>query len=881
MDFMRTVVLLGRSVCVVAAFLLTCDSASISYDGKSFLLDGKRIFIFSGELHYWRVPEEEWAGRIRRLKAAGLNTISTCVPWALHETKPGEIDLTDFENLLNLCKQEGVFVVARIGPAIGADLEFNGLPYWLIARQSPDVDRDGELYLRYAARWYNAVCSLVARHQATKGGPIILVQIDHEYENTLGKPSSGDPSHLRTLASAARERGIEVPLYINYRLWPPADIRGVLLALDTYPGSDCDSVSSALSRQREKWPDRPVCVSEFSVFRDYSTIGMAPVPAPDNLAAAYRGNVHAMLSSGACLINHYTAGGMWNFAYSRRRDLGSVYYPNAPLTVTGGFGGTYFFMRLVGQWLDSFGSGLLTAQRLPLEAVEIIPAESAGSTSERKGAGVAAEALASDGALYIFIREKQGKANSIGLQVRHSAMSQALTIPKDGHIPLSPRQSKILVAGIKLGDATLLYSTSEILTRGSLGGIHYAVFYGEPGTPGEIALTTSQPPSNSSKSIRVTSDGGVPRVNYVHSPEDQFVRIGKTIFAITTRERAARTWRVGQGDQSALLITDADFLGEPESTTTGVEADTACKPGECRVSALLATQPEQILLDGRKIRFSTDEGICRFNLETPSAPTVSLRLKRAKFASEAALPEGNAPWAELNMASALAQSGVFNPGFIRLRASAPREAIKSLSVKSNATPPHVLHVNQKPVLGSGGAGGEWVFGLDGRLNKAANELVLTLEFETVPELKISTSPEMDLRWEASPGLKGEWQLLFARPDGPEWQSISLPEKPPASDIGWYAMPFTLHPKPGWEQPLLLKVEAGDEALLWFNVRKFVRYTSRGPEKAFPLPSSWLLGGQNLLVIAARGGKPVSAEIASDDDHSLMHHKLELKWSRNR
>ena len=40
-----------------------------------FLLDGQRLQIRCGEMHFARVPREYWSHRLRAIKAMGLNTV--------------------------------------------------------------------------------------------------------------------------------------------------------------------------------------------------------------------------------------------------------------------------------------------------------------------------------------------------------------------------------------------------------------------------------------------------------------------------------------------------------------------------------------------------------------------------------------------------------------------------------------------------------------------------------------------------------------------------------------------------------------------------------------------------------------------------------------
>lgn len=50
---------------------------NISVVGDNFVLDGKVLRIVSGSLHYFRLPSAYWRDRLRKLKAGGLNAVST------------------------------------------------------------------------------------------------------------------------------------------------------------------------------------------------------------------------------------------------------------------------------------------------------------------------------------------------------------------------------------------------------------------------------------------------------------------------------------------------------------------------------------------------------------------------------------------------------------------------------------------------------------------------------------------------------------------------------------------------------------------------------------------------------------------------------------
>ncbi len=85
-----------------------------------FLYDGKPTKIYSGEMHYARVPREYWKQRLQMIKAMGLNTVATYIFWNYHETAPGVWDFkTGNRNLREFIKAagaEGLMVILRPGP---------------------------------------------------------------------------------------------------------------------------------------------------------------------------------------------------------------------------------------------------------------------------------------------------------------------------------------------------------------------------------------------------------------------------------------------------------------------------------------------------------------------------------------------------------------------------------------------------------------------------------------------------------------------------------------------------------------------------------------------------------------------------------------------
>lgn len=63
----------------------------LSTDQSYFTLNDRNITIYSGAMHYFRVPRAYWRDRLRKMRAAGLNTVETYVPWNLHEPHSGNL----------------------------------------------------------------------------------------------------------------------------------------------------------------------------------------------------------------------------------------------------------------------------------------------------------------------------------------------------------------------------------------------------------------------------------------------------------------------------------------------------------------------------------------------------------------------------------------------------------------------------------------------------------------------------------------------------------------------------------------------------------------------------------------------------------------------
>lgn len=182
-------------------------------DGKNFVFDGESIQIISGAIHYFRVVPEYWKDRLLKLKACGLNTVETYVPWNLHEPKPGQFNfegLADIVRFIETAGEVGLHVIVRPGPYICAEWEFGGLPAWLLEDSDIHLRCYDASYLEKVDRFFDALLSRLKPLQCTNGGPIIAMQVENEYGSY-----GNDKKYLNYLKEGIIQRGIDVLLFTS------------------------------------------------------------------------------------------------------------------------------------------------------------------------------------------------------------------------------------------------------------------------------------------------------------------------------------------------------------------------------------------------------------------------------------------------------------------------------------------------------------------------------------------------------------------------------------------------------------------------------------------------------------------------------------------
>ncbi len=180
---------------------------------KKFYMDGEEFHIYSGAMHYFRIPAEYWEDRLLKLKAAGLNTVETYVPWNFHEPRKGEFcfdGMLDIERFVKTAQDMGLYVIVRPGPYICAEWDFGGLPAWLLKDKNIRLRCWDKKYIKAVEDFFKVLIPKLLPYQESNGGKLIAMQVENEY-GSFGR----DKKYLYWLRDYMKELGVDCQLFTS------------------------------------------------------------------------------------------------------------------------------------------------------------------------------------------------------------------------------------------------------------------------------------------------------------------------------------------------------------------------------------------------------------------------------------------------------------------------------------------------------------------------------------------------------------------------------------------------------------------------------------------------------------------------------------------
>lgn len=486
--------------------------ATITYDESSFVVDGKRIWLVSGSVHYFRVPSALWRDRLLKAQRAGLNCISTYVAWDFHEAREGEWELggdRDVAAFVRLAGELGLYVILRPGPYICAEWDCGGLPGWLSAKTGLNYRTSNAAFTHYYDKYLAHVLPLLADQQVTRGGNIVLIQNENEYYMTTMPDRL---NYLEFISQLFRRSGFDIPI-INCNGFTDPPLPDSVECVNGW-----QRLVQQCKRMRTRQPQAPLLVTELWC-GGYDRWG-----GQHHEREAHDVARRAMEVLGcASQFNYYMWHGGTNFGFWGSRLPGcddayqtTSYDYDAPLAEGGGLTEKYSLTRLVNMLANHMGTFL------------------AGCVMEEPRVGV------HDSTSVLNATGPAGRWAVVTNNGRDDIDSALLSLP-DGvelTVPLHPFGAAAVPVGLRLATTvTLDYAN---LTPLGLFFDHVLVLHGPPGWPARVSVN------------------GEPICESVpESDEPKVITREDLSVVLIHSDVAMRTWLVED-----TLVFGPDFVGE-------------------------------------------------------------------------------------------------------------------------------------------------------------------------------------------------------------------------------------------------------------------------------------------------------------------------------
>ncbi|KAE9620319.1 hypothetical protein Lal_00019908 [Lupinus albus] len=294
---------------------------TVTYDGRSLIINGKHELLFSGSIHYTRSTPEMWPELLDKARKGGLNVIQTYVFWNAHEPEKGKFNFEgqyDLVKFIKLVQANGMYVTLRVGPFIQAEWNHGGLPYWL--REVPNIifRSNNEPFKKHMKKYVSAIIGRVkeANLFAPQGGPIILAQIENEYNHIQLAYDEEGPNYVQWAAKLAVSMDTGVPWIMCKQTDAPDPVINACNGRhcgDTFVGPNKPYKPSIWT---ENW------TVQYRVFGD---------PPSQRSVEDIAFSIARFFSKNGALANYYMYHGGTNFGRTSSAFSTTRYYDEAPL----------------------------------------------------------------------------------------------------------------------------------------------------------------------------------------------------------------------------------------------------------------------------------------------------------------------------------------------------------------------------------------------------------------------------------------------------------------------------------------------------------------------------------------------------------------------
>ncbi|PUZ65878.1 hypothetical protein GQ55_3G260700 [Panicum hallii var. hallii] len=294
----------------------------VTYGHRALVLNGTRRMLFAGEMHYPRSTPEMWPKLIAKAKEGGLDVIQTYVFWNVHEPVQGQYNFEGRYDLVRFIKEihaQGLYVNLRIGPFIEAEWRYGGFPFWLHDVPGITFRSDNEPFKQHMQRFVTDIVNMMKHEQLyyPQGGPIIISQIENEYEMVEPAFGSSGQRYVSWAAAMAVNLQTGVPWTMckqNDAPDPVINTCNGLICGETFVGPNSADKPALWT---ENWTSRYLIYGNDTKLRS-----------PEDIAFAV---AYFLARKNGSYVSYYMYHGGTNFGRSASSYVTTNYYDGAPL----------------------------------------------------------------------------------------------------------------------------------------------------------------------------------------------------------------------------------------------------------------------------------------------------------------------------------------------------------------------------------------------------------------------------------------------------------------------------------------------------------------------------------------------------------------------
>lgn len=908
----------------------------ITYDAKSFIVNGERLMLAGGEFHYFRTPNELWEDRIIKAKRCGANLITTYIPWSWHEQIEGKQCWTgdrDIGKFIELCQKHNMYVIIKPGPYICAEWDFGGHPDWLLSKKIP-LRVLNDKYLGYVRGWYKSVAEKIKPYLVTKGGNILCIQVENEYDHLMhyGEEKISVENaieYFKRLSEMLKEFGIDIPQFANEAEFLRG--KGIIDTRTYYPNIPFfgywmymhEYFDGKIINAKKGQANCPTMILELQVGW-FSQFGQPFYVPPVHLTESVTKSVVIL---GASVLNYYMFIGGTTFPYWGCRgnnwpikgigtgtsfDFGGAMIREWGEVMAGRYDWTKAFMLFCKDFknllLESDNTDEFSAVT---EKNEIQLIDNANAKIDKT--------LSAKSEKFNVYAKKNSKGQELVCVRNLSTDNRIVSITKNGktilkNVELEAYQTAMLPFNVCIPntDIKIISSDSELLFTKKVNGQVFFGLYGKTGKAGRANLNVPASQIKILKGDIEFTGKEQATLKYKHSGI-QIAQIKNNLMFIIEQDLAGKLEELENG----ILISNCYFTKDIQENNKEAIIQLQVKSGEKNTFHYFGSKKVSgISIADKDVQVSTDEKSMQTSFEYKRTAKNNVILKwldnwKVKAdTDETAAEFDDSNWQTLAKPISLEEAGLLEHGYIWYRSTFELPA-KSKDVQviynGNANDRQYIYLNGNLIWnGITNPNEPQRINVDNKFVKDGTNCLAVLyanlyhnkshphEGEILKYSGImqpitinaasNGSPfttylsEFKVRQQLNGILKGFTKDSF---DDSSWVDVASAEKYIISEkmgnIVWFRRKFEYKCKKDVEAAVRLTIpNANERCVFYLNGKPLGQFESIGPQHEFYIPLTFLQK-ENVLAIAIEGTDISLAEPKLDTFYEAMDTELKIRF----